>query len=70
MKRSATDWIAYVLVVIGAINWGLVGITSFSGVSYSWDIVALIFGGFPWLAAIIYLLVGLSGLWVLVKLFK
>ncbi len=70
MKRSATDWIAYVLVVIGAINWGLVGITSFSEVSYSWDLVALIFGGFPWLAAIIYLLVGLSGLWVLVKLFK
>lgn len=70
MERGAFAWIASVLVVIGALNWGLVGLNSFGGVSYNWDLVALIFGGIPWLAAIVYLLVGLSGIWLLVKLFK
>lgn len=70
MKRSVIDWVAYILVVVGALNWGLVGLSSFSAVSYNWDLVALILGGVPWLAAIVYLLVGLSGIWVLVKLFK
>lgn len=70
MERSAIDWIAYILVVIGALNWGLVGLSSFSAVSYNWDLVALIFGSWPAVAAIVYLLVALSGIWVLVKLFK
>lgn len=70
MERSAIDWIAYILVVIGALNWGLVGLSSFSAVSYNWDLVALIFGSWPAVAAIVYLLVALSGVWVLVKLFK
>ncbi len=71
MEKSAIDWIAYILVIIGALNWGLVGLGSFSAVNYSWDVVALILGSAaPWLAAIIYLLVGLSGIWILIKLFK
>lgn len=70
MEKSAIDWIAYILVVIGALNWGLVGLASFGGVDYSWDLVNLILGGIPMLAAIVYLLVGLSGIWVLVKMFK
>lgn len=70
MEKSSLDWIAYVLVVIGALNWGLVGLKSFGAVSYDWDLVALLLGAMPWLAAIVYLLVGLSGLWVLFKLFK
>jgi len=70
MEKSAIDWIAYILVVIGALNWGLVGLTSFNVISYDWDLVALILGSVPWLAAVVYLLVGLSGLWILFKLFK
>jgi hypothetical protein len=69
-QRPVIDWIAYILVVIGALNWLLVGLNSFSVVSYDWDLVALIFGGVAWLAAIVYILVGLAGLWVLIKLFK
>lgn len=70
MEKNGLDWAAYILIVIGALNWGLVGLGSFSAVTYDWDIVALILGGVPWLAAIIYLLIALSGIWVLVKLFK
>ena len=67
---NAVGWIASILVVIGALNWGLVGISSFSSVNYEWDLVNLIAGSVPWLAAIVYLLVGLSGLWMLYELFK
>ena len=70
MEKSVIDWIAYIFVVIGALNWGLVAIGSFTGISYAWDIVALIFSSIPWLAAIIYILIALSGIWVLMKMFK
>lgn len=70
MERSALEWIASILVVIGALNWGLVGVASFNGIDYSWDLVALLLGSVPMLASIIYILVGLSGLWMLIKMFK
>ena len=49
-------WIALVLVVIGALNWGLVGLFQF-------DLVAALFGGqsAP-LSRIVYTLVGVSGI--------
>ena len=50
--------IAYILIVIGAINWGLVGLLIL-------DLVATIFGGVPILAQLIYILVGLSGVYAL-----
>jgi len=56
--------IALALVIIGAINWGLIGIFKF-------DLVASIFGGQEaFLSRVIYALVGLSGLVCLGILFK
>jgi len=49
---------AWVLVIIGAINWGLVGF-------FKYDLVASIFGDMSTLSRIIYDLVGLSGLYLL-----
>ena len=69
-NKSALEWIAGILVVIGAINWGLVGLGSFSGINYSWDLVAMLLGGWPALAAVVYILVGLSGLWLLYSMFS
>lgn len=58
------DITALILVIIGAINWGLIG---FFGI----DLVALIFGGQTALVSrIIYALVGLSGLWCITFFFK
>jgi len=49
--------VAMVLVIIGAINWGLIGF-------FQWDLVAAIFGGQAAVVSrIIYALVGLAGLW-------
>lgn len=50
------DKIALALIVIGAINWGLIGLFRF-------NLVELLFGDMTILARIVYSLVGISGLW-------
>lgn len=52
------DNTALTLVIIGAINWLLVGIFRF-------DLVAFIFGNLSWLSRIIYSLIGLAGLYLI-----
>lgn len=56
------DTIALVLVIIGAINWGLVGIFNF-------NLVDAMFGAMSVISRIIYILVGISGLWAIKLLF-
>jgi uncharacterized membrane protein YuzA (DUF378 family) len=55
MSRTI-EWVALVLAVVGAINWGLVGLAQF-------DLVAALFGGqaAP-LSRVVYSLVGLAGI--------
>lgn len=48
--------ITWVLLVIGGINWGLYGLLGM-------DLVAMLLGGIPILATIVYALIGLSGLY-------
>ncbi|EZH66095.1 membrane protein [Bacillaceae bacterium JMAK1] len=61
---SGLQRIALILVIIGAINWGLIGFFSF-------DLVAAIFGGqSAAFARVIYAIVGLAGLYSLSILFK
>ena len=57
MENNVLDWVALVLVIIGAVNWGLVGLLST-------DLVALVFGTSIF-ATIVYSLVGLSGLYMI-----
>lgn len=54
-KPNIVDWIALILVIIGAINWGLVGIANF-------NLVEFVFGGLTIISRIIYILVGISGI--------
>jgi uncharacterized membrane protein YuzA (DUF378 family) len=56
-KLNAADWVALALVIIGGINWGLVGFFNF-------NLVDSIFGEGSALARIIYALVGLSALYL------
>jgi uncharacterized membrane protein YuzA (DUF378 family) len=63
LRVSAVDWASLVLVIVGAINWGLVGIGMF--LDANWNVVNLIFGSVPTLEALIYVLVGLAGLYEL-----
>ena len=54
--------ITLILLIVGGLNWGLVGLFNF-------DLVATLFGAGSILARIVYLLVGLSALWQLIPLF-
>ena len=58
------DRISLILVIIGAINWLLVGLFSF-------DVVAYVFGGQTAVVSrVIYTLVGVAGLWCISLLFR
>ena len=56
------DKIALVLIIIGAINWGLIGFFNF-------NLVGMIFGDMTVISRIIYALVVISGLWGIKLLF-
>jgi uncharacterized membrane protein YuzA (DUF378 family) len=58
-NMSALNWIALILLIVGGLNWGLVGLFSF-------DLVAAIFGTMSILTRIIYILVGLAAIYVAV----
>jgi uncharacterized membrane protein YuzA (DUF378 family) len=47
------------LLVIGGLNWGLVGLGMLFG-GMGWDVVGMIFGSMPVLQGIVYLLIGVS----------
>lgn len=58
---KAANLITLVLIIVGGLNWGLVG-------AFDWNLVAAIFGDGSWLSRIVYLLVGLSAIWQIVAL--
>lgn len=55
-KMNALDWIAMVLLIVGGLNWGLIGL-------FNMDLVALLFGTQTPLSRIVYVLVGLAALY-------
>jgi len=57
-KKDVIGWVALVLLVIGGLNWGLVGLIKL-------DLVKAIFGDMSVLSRIIYLLVGVSAIYIL-----
>lgn len=58
-KLNTLDWIALILLVVGGLNWLLVGLFSF-------DLVAYIFGYMTTVARVVYALVGVSAIYTLV----
>ena len=57
-RLTTLDWIAITLVIIGGLNWLLVGLFSF-------DLVAAIFGELAVISRIIYILVGLAAIYII-----
>lgn len=62
-KYSPLDLIAFVLVIVGAVNWGLVGV-------FELDLVDKTLGSIVWLAKAVYILVGVAGLYLIYFLTK
>ena len=55
--------ITLTLVIVGGLNWGLVG-------AFDFDLVAAIFGEMSALSRLVYVLVGVSALWQIIPLLK
>jgi uncharacterized membrane protein YuzA (DUF378 family) len=60
-KLNVWDWIAIVLIIIGALNWGLVGV-------FKWDLVKAIFGDMTVWSRTVYDLVGIAAIYLIVVL--
>ncbi len=58
MNSKGFDYLVLALVIIGAINWGLIGFFKF-------DLVAFLFGDMTWISRIIYAIIGLCGLYTI-----
>ena len=61
-KMSWLDWVTFILVVVGALNWGLVAL--------GWNLVDAIFGAGSTLSTIVYGLVGLSAVYAIFSMKK
>ncbi len=62
-KLTMIDKLSFIFVLIGALNWGLLGLLNF-------NLVSFIFGSVPFLARAIYILVGLSAANIIVFIFR
>ena len=58
MNSKITDTIVLTIMIIGAVNWGLVGFFRF-------DLIAFLCGPMSWCSRIIYALVGISGIYTI-----
>ncbi len=61
MRNNWLDWLSFTLVIIGAINWGLVG-------AFDFNLVDELFNAGSTLSELIYILVGIAGLYLAVWL--
>lgn len=59
-KRDIISLIALILIIVGGLNWLLVGLFNF-------NLVTTLFGALPILVTIIYTLVGLAAIWAIIK---
>jgi uncharacterized membrane protein YuzA (DUF378 family) len=55
------DWVALVIMIIGGLNWGLVGLFNF-------NVVTAIFGDMTVVSRVIYIIVGLAAIWSIIAL--
>lgn len=56
MNSKCIDYTTLTIIIIGAINWGLIGFFNF-------NLVAFLFGQTTWISRVIYAIVGLCGLY-------
>ena len=63
MERNWLDIVALILIIIGAINWGLSGFFRF-------DLIASLFGQLSAISRIIYAIVGIAGIYSLILFWK
>lgn len=53
--------VEFVLVIVGGLNWGLIGLAGFMG-GADWNVVRMLLGAWPSVESLVYVLVGLSAI--------
>lgn len=57
--------VAYLLLWVGGLNWGLVGLGMLLGNPMGWNVVNMVLGFAPMLESVVYVLVGLSAAYII-----
>ena len=63
MSNKTVHMIAFLLMAVGGINWGLIGLGEFF--DGDWNVVSMLLGAWPMVEALVYLLVGVSTVYIL-----
>lgn len=63
MERNWLDVVSLILIIIGAVNWGLIGF-------FNLDVISTIFGNMSMITRIIFAVVGIAGIYSLVLFWK
>lgn len=63
MERNWLDIVSLILIIIGAVNWGLIGL-------FNLDLVATLFGTMSMISRIIYAIIGIAGIYSLMLFAK
>ena len=63
MEKNWLDVLALILIIIGAINWGLIGF-------FNLDVISLLFGSLSMITRINYAFVGIAGVYSIVLFWK
>lgn len=62
------DWLAVALVIIGALNWGLIGLGGI--LEADLNVIGMLLGTVPVLEYLVYLLIGLAGLYTIFWVYR
>lgn len=66
-KCCGVHWLSWVLLLVGGLNWGLVGLSMLmGGGADDWNLVKMLLGSWPTVESAVYVLVGLSAIAMLV----
>ncbi len=65
MNAKWMHMVSWILIIVGGLNWGLVGIGGFAG--GDWNLVHLVVGSMPTLESLVYVLVGLAAVYEVVN---
>lgn len=65
MNAKWIHMISWILIIVGGLNWGLIGLGGFAG--GNWNLINLILGTMPQLEWLVYILVGLAAVYEAVK---
>ena len=64
-KKCTGGKVGWWLLLVGGLNWGILGLGYFLGYGWDWNVVNMILGQWMWLEALIYLLVGVAAVMAL-----